>query len=181
MDEQEKRLALELAETKALLKGTQEFFQEALAAILLHTQPSWHFSPKECERAREAHPGIMREEDGGLTITLEEEDEELAEADEEDDYFTEQLNKRLGFDVRDLQALQQWWRSFMEKETPVISDDKRTLTIAVSRGTLLSLELIATHHHESINAVIERLAQAEGKQLAEHIEQSFIEDLQGER
>jgi hypothetical protein len=79
MNEQEQGLARELAQEKAYHKATQEFFREALAAVLLRTQPTWHFNPEECERAREAHPGISREEDGGLTVRLEEEDEEEQE------------------------------------------------------------------------------------------------------
>lgn len=112
MNDQE-NLALELAKTKAHLQATQEFLSEGIKALLLHTRYTWHFSPEDVAQAREAQFSISREEDGGLSITLEEDE---GEESEEEDYFTQELNKRLGFDVSDLQALQKWWRSFMEEE-----------------------------------------------------------------
>src|SRR6266487_2319978 len=109
MHEQSEVLKLqeELALTESRLRAAEEFFSEALAAVLLHTRPEWHFSPEEAERAQETRVGISRELDGGLTVMLEEDEGE--EEGEDDDYFTEELNKRLGFDVNDLQALMEWW------------------------------------------------------------------------
>ena len=62
MNNQEK-LVLELAETKAHLKATEEFLSEGIKALLLHTQPTWHFSPDDLKFARDAQLSIAREEE----------------------------------------------------------------------------------------------------------------------
>jgi hypothetical protein len=87
MNDQEK-LVLELAETKAHLRATEEFLSEGIKALLLHTQPTWHFSADDLKLARVAQFSVAREEDGGLSITLEE-DEDGGE-EEKDDYFTQE-------------------------------------------------------------------------------------------
>jgi hypothetical protein len=114
MDEQQ-RLSQELAITEARLKAVEETFREALAAVLLRTAPAWHFSAEELEHAKDAHFSYIRELDDSVTVSILPEDEDREE-NETGDYFAQELNKRLGFDVRDLQALMEWWNSFMKTD-----------------------------------------------------------------
>jgi hypothetical protein len=112
MAEQEK-LAQELAITEARLRASEEAFREALAAVLLRTAPVWHFTAEELEQARTAHFSYSRGMDESITISILPEDEDMEE-DATEDYFARELNKRLGFDIHDMQALMEWWRSFMK-------------------------------------------------------------------
>ena len=80
-----------------------------LTALILISQRTEELIPDMIER-------LIRDEATKLAIETEKELAEMLDAQveqAEEDYFSEQLSKRLGFDVSDLQALMGWWKSYM--------------------------------------------------------------------